>query len=153
MEVVLLKQDDLIKAQLVCMGWRWSQAYSGGHVAGELVMSTLANRTRCGWGSWLQVIDSVPKYMAENELPPLSFPSVWEPAFVKLLHSVDGIYDGSVPDKSKGALYWGELNKIERPWFKALIAATNPTIIEDGSGVELRQHPIVANINSLTFFR
>ena len=148
----MLKQDDFCRAQLVCMGWRWGRL-QGGHQAGEMVMHALANRTRCGWGSWLQVIQNVPKYMAENEMPALEFPSIWEPSFVKLLHTVDGIYDGSVPDKSAGALYWGDLQHIERPWFKDLIQATNPPIEEDGSGVCLRTHPVVANINSLTFFR
>lgn len=148
----MLKQDSYIQAKLIEIGWRWGKP-QGGHQAGEMVMHTIANRVRCGWGSWLNVIDRIPVFMAENDMPPLEHPSIWEPAFVKLLHTVDGIYDGSVPDKSKGALYWGELSKIERPWFKALIAATNPTIPEDGSGIELRQHPAVANINSLTFFR
>lgn len=148
----MLKQDDYIKGRLVEMGWRWGKA-QGGHMAGQLVMHTIANRVRCGWGSWLQVIDKIPTFMAENEMPPLEHPSVWEPAFVKLLHTVDGVYDGSTPDLSSGALYWGDLGKIERQWFKNLIAATKPTIVEDGSGVELRQHPQVANINSLTFFQ
>ena len=75
-------------------------------------MHTLANRVRIGWGNYLQVIEGVPKFMAENELPDLHYPSLWEPAFVKLLHAVEGIFDGSVPDESSGALYWCDLNHI-----------------------------------------
>lgn len=149
----MLKQDDYIKGRLVEMGWRWASRYDGGYMAGQIVMSTIANRVRCGWGAWLEVIDRIPLYMAENEIPPLKHPSVWEPTFVKLLHAVDGIYDGSALDMSNGALYWGDLQHIERQWFKDLISATKPPIEEDGSGVPLRQHPQVGNINSLTFFR
>ena len=109
-------------------------------------MHVIANRVRLGWGAWLQVIDRIPLYMAEFEMPPMEHPSIWEPAFVKLLHVVEGIYDGSVPDLSKGALYFADLNHIERPWFKELISAQNP---ETG----LRQHPSVSNINGLTFFK
>lgn len=127
------------------MGWRFGQSYSGGHVAGQMVMHAIANRVRCGWASWLEVIDTIPKYMAEKDLPPLAHPSVWDAAFVKLLHVVDGVYDGSMPDITKGALYWGDLSRIERPWFKQLIAAENE---ETG----MRQHARVADMNGLSFW-
>ncbi len=141
----MLKQDDFIRAQLVSMGWRFGQSYSGGHLAGQMVMHALANRVRCGHGSWLEVIENVPKYMAENELPPLKFPSVWDPAFVKLLHSVDGVHDGSAPDLSKGGLFWSDLSRIERPWFKEMVAAENP--LTGG-----RQHNRIACMNGLNFW-
>jgi hypothetical protein len=143
----LLKQDDFIKANLVSMGWRFSQSYTDtGHIAGQMIMHTLANRVKCGWGSWLQIVDRVPAFMAEKELPKLEHPSVWDAGFIKLLHAVDGIYDGSIPDLSKGALYWCELSRIENPWFKEKIV--------DAVGVDgLRRHPIVANMNGLSFFR
>jgi hypothetical protein len=108
-------------------------------------MHALANRVRCGHGSWLEVIENVPKYMAENELPPLKFPSVWDAAFVKLLHVVDGVYDGSMPDMAKGGLYWGDLSKIERPWFKKLVSAENPI-------TGMRQYARVADLNGLSFW-
>jgi hypothetical protein len=142
----LLKIEDLQKAKLVETGWRFGQSYTGGYIAGQMAMSTLANRVRAGWGNWLEVIERVPNFMAENELPPLKFPNIWDGNFVKLLHVVDGVFDGSAVDLSKGALYWGDLARIERPWFKNLIDAVNE---ETG----LRQHPIVASMTSLTFFR
>lgn len=149
----MLTQDNYIKGRLVSIGWRFGQSYAGGHIAGEMVMHVIANRVRCGWGAWLTVIDGVPKFMAENEMPEMKHPSVWEPAFVKLLHSVDGIFDGSVPDRSKGALYWGDLARIERPWFKKnVVQAVNPIIASDGSGLQLPQHRRVADMNSLSFW-
>jgi hypothetical protein len=65
----VLKQEDFIRAGLVTMGWRFGQSY-GGHLAGQMVMHVLCNRVRNGWGSYLQVLEKVPVFMAENELPP-----------------------------------------------------------------------------------
>lgn len=141
----MLTQDAFNKSQLVTVGWRFGQIY-GGHLAGQMVMNVIANRTRCGWGSWLDVIERIPSYMAESELPPLKFPSVWEPNFVKLLHAVDAAYDGSLQDLSKGALYWCDLNNIGRDWFLQKIVRAKK---EDGNPA----HPQVANMNSLTFFK
>jgi hypothetical protein len=141
----MLRQDDYVRAKLVEMGWRWSSAYTGGHLAGQMVMHAIANRVRAGHGTWLQVMDNLPKYMAENEMPPLVHGSIWSPEFVKLLHAVEGIHDGSAQDMTKGAFYWGDLSYIERPWFKQMMDATNE--------LGLRQHPLVANLNSLSFFR
>lgn len=148
----MLKQDDYIKGKLVEMGWRFGQSYpgAGGHIAGEMVMQTLANRVRVGWGSWLQVLDRLPNFMAENELPPLEHPSIWEPNFIKLLHVVDGVFDGSIPDKSKGALYWGDLARIERPWFLEKIVQGMTVNFE---GVEIPAHQRVACMNGLNFWK
>ena len=153
----MLQQDNFVKSQLVSYGWRYGQLYGGGHLAGTLVMQALANRVRRGFGSWLQVLESVPLYMAEHEMPPLKYPSLWEPNFVKLLHAVEGIYSGSATDMTLGAtmidnkprtggLYFGLLNKIERPWFKTqIIDAINPL-----NG--LRLHNRVADLNCLSFW-
>jgi len=146
-----LKQDDYVKGKLVEMGWRFSQSYVGaGHIAGQMIMHTLANRVRNGWGSWLQVIDRLPAFMAENELPPLEHPSIWEPTFVKLLQSVDGIFDGSIPDMAKGAQYWGDLAKIERSWFLDKIVRAEQL---DQNGCPVPVHLRVANTNGLCFWK
>jgi hypothetical protein len=142
----MLKQDDFNKAKLVELGWRFGQSYSGGHIAGQMVMSVIANRVRTGWGSWLDVISRVPVFMAENELPPLNFPSVWEGSFVKLLHAVDGVFDGSATDLSKGAIYWGDLGHIERNWFLEKIIRARKS---DGTP----EHQRVADMNSLSFWK
>ena len=154
----MLKQDFYIQSRLVSYGWRFAQYYGGGHLAGQMVMHVLANRVHQGWGSWLRVLDTIPEYMAEKELPLLVHPSIWEPAFVKLLAVVEGIYDGSISDMTKGsefpaahrgstgALYWGVLSKIERPWFKkSIIDAVNPV-------TGLRLHQRIADLNALSFW-
>lgn len=147
----MLKQDSYIQGKLVEMGWRFGQSYSGGHVAGQMVMHCIANRVHAGWGSWLHCIDTIPNFMAENELPPLVHPPVHEPAFIKLLQAVEGIYDGSVPDMTlssidrsfgkKGALYWGDLCRIEREWFLQAICRSP------------ENHDRCANVNGLNFWR
>lgn len=142
----MLKTEDFFKSHLVTLAWRFGQSYNGGYIAGQMIMSTLANRQRAGWGSWGEIIERVPNFMAENELPPLKFPNVWDGSFVKLQHVVDGVFDGSASDLSKGALYWGDLNKIERPWFR-------DKIVDAVNAEGLRQHPRVADMNSLAFFR
>jgi hypothetical protein len=155
-EVRVLTQDNYIKAKIVETAWRFLKSYVGtGHLAGQMIMHTLANRVRCGWGSWLQTLDSVPKFMAENELPPLVHPAVWDATFVKLLQTVDGIYEGSVQDMSRGALYWAELSKIERPWFRDTILHGRKFVNISNGGVEMTEvpaHPSVANTNGLTFW-
>jgi hypothetical protein len=143
----LLTTDQFIKGKIVEISWRFGSSYSGGHLAGQMVMNVLANRFRCGWGSYLSILENVPNFMAENEIPSFKLTSAWEPSFTKLLHAIEGCYAGSTQDLTKGALYFGDLNNIQRAWFKTkIIDANNPD-------TGLRQHPIVANMNSLSFFK
>jgi len=146
----MLKQDDYIKGRLVEMGWRYGQLYAGGHIAGEMVMQALMNRVRLGWGSPLQIVDRVPAFMAEAEMPKLEHPSIWEPNFVKLLHIVDGVFSNSIPDKSKGGLYFGDLAHIEQPWFLEKIVQGWQ---ENFEGVKIPAHQRVANMNGLNFWK
>lgn len=151
----MLRSDDYTKAKLVEVAWRFGQSYGGGHLAGQMVMHVIANRVRLGWGPWLRMLDRVPDYMAENSLPELVHPTtIWEPTFVKLLAAVDGIFDGSIPDMTRGAhsihksgaLYFCALNKIERPWFKHNIVDSKDPV------TGLRQHEMVWTMNSLAGF-
>jgi len=143
----MLKIDDIIKTKLVETGWRFAQSYGGNYLAGSMIMQTVANRYRLGWSpSWLVIIENIPQHMAEGEVPPMKYPGVWEGNFVKLLHAVDGIYDGSSNDLVKGALYWGDLNRIDRQWFKEKIIQARK---EDGTPL----HPRVADLNSLSFWK
>ena len=90
---------------------------------------------------YLETIEKIPVYSYINAgEEPTGYPQVWEPAFTKLLHAVDGVYDNSAPDPTNGALFWADLNKITRPWFLENI-------------VRSINHPRVADNNTLTFFR
>ena len=142
----MLKPESFVQAKLVELAWRFGSSYNSGHLAGTMVMQVFSNRQRAGFGSYLSIIENVPNFMAENEIPPFKLDSVWSPLFTKLLHAVEGIYDGSAQDLTKGALYFGDLNKIERDWFREKIIRARNT---DGTP----RHQRVADMNSLSFFK
>jgi len=114
----VLRQDDFQKSQLVLTGWRWGKQY-GGHLAACMIMSCLMNRVRLGWGTVLEVLDKIPNFAATTEMP-TGTPAIWEPGFVRLLHEVEGIYDGT-NDHSNGALYWCDTRDVSTPFFKEKI--------------------------------
>lgn len=135
----MLRQDDYQKAKLVEVGWRHGKVF-GGHLASVMIMSCLANRQRLGWGSWLDIIDGIPAKAATIEQPE-GTPSVWEPNFVRLLHEVEAIFDGS-KDYANGAVYWADTSQpITNEWFQEKILNN------------LVSHPKVADMNSLMLFR
>lgn len=136
----MLRQDDFNKSQLVLAGWRYGREY-GGPKPAQMIMGVLANRFRAGWGSWLEIVERIPIFQAEENIP-TGFPSLWAPEFVQLLHYVDGIYDGSgvnlavTPDDKQPALYWADTRRIERNWFRANVIQepfAHPRIIEFSS--------------------
>jgi hypothetical protein len=134
----MLRQDDYMKSQLVLIGWRFGKEY-GGHLAACMIMSCIMNRVRLGWGSLLEVIDRIPNFAATTEIP-TGTPHIWEPNFTRLLHEVEGIYDGT-QDYSKGALYWADTRDITTPFFKEKILS------------DLSAHPRVVDMNTLVLFR
>lgn len=102
-------------------------------------MSCLANRVKKGWGAWLDVLDSIPKYAANTDVP-TGTPAIWEPQFIHLLHDVEAIYD-STQDHAKGATYWADTRYITTPFFVNKILS-NPT-----------DHPRVVEMNTLVCFK
>jgi hypothetical protein len=90
-----------------------------------MIGSIIANRVRKGWGNWLEVIDRIPRFAAIKEMP-VVMPEVWSPLFVKFLHEVDAIYDGSKNYASfktqdgtpVDALYWCDSRFIETDYFR-----------------------------------
>jgi hypothetical protein len=136
----MLRVDDFQKSQLVLIAYKYSLMYGqGGHLLAEIIMSCIMNRVKRGWGTLLEVIDRIPMYTAENEVP-TGTPLVWEPTFLKLLHSVEGIFDGTL-DTAKGGLYWADLRKVETDFFINKILA-NP-----------EEHPRIVDMNSFAVFR
>lgn len=133
----MLRQDDYQKAKLVEAGWLYGHKY-GGHLASVMIMSCLANRQRLGWGSWLEILNSIPKYSATIEQP-TGTPVIWEPAFIRLLHEVEAVADGS-KDFSNGAVYWFDsAEPVTNPWFKEKILDEHRSRVSD--------------MNSLMFFK
>lgn len=134
----MLRQDDYQKSQLVLTMWRHGKEY-GGHLAACMIGSCIMNRVRLGWGNLLEVLDRIPNFAASTEMP-TGTPQIWEPQFIKLLHEVDGIYEGT-QDSSKGALYWADSRNITTPFFKEKILA------------EPAAHPRIVEMNTLMLFR
>lgn len=96
------------------------------------------NRVKKGWGTVLEVIDHIPNFAATTDVP-TGTPSMWEPGFIKLLHEVEGIYDGT-QDYVKEAVYWCDSRRVETPFFQNKILG-NP------------DHPRVVDMNTLSFYR
>ena len=143
----MLRQDDLCKSLLVIFAWRQGLEYGNGHIPACMIMSVLANRVRAGWGTWLEVLDSVDRYAAA----PLVYegtPDLREPGFTRLLHEVDLIYAGSKNDalafvnrtQQEPAMYWADTRRIETEFFKKKIQG-NP------------EHRIIINQNTLALYR
>lgn len=143
----MLRQDDWNKSKLVTVAWQHGKEY-GGHLASCMIMSVLANRFKSGWGSWSDIIDNIPKFSATKTMP-IGSPEIWSPEFVKLLHEVDGIFDGSTNYATSKdnvgtihkAFYWADLRFIDNEWFKERIIR------------EPELHPRICDMNSLTLFK
>ncbi len=129
--------DSFVKAMLVLSAWRYTKGY-GGHTAAVMVMHCLRNRHAAGWGTWLDVIDRMPKFSATLEIP-TGFPDQWNRDFVRLLSEVDGVMDSTSKDLSNKSLYFGDLNNVTNDWFLTSICRN-------------AEHRRVADLNSLVFW-
>lgn len=121
----MVRQDDFVKSLLVLECWRQGKDF-GNHQIPLMIMGCLANRQRLGWGSFLEILKALPKFSATLVQPNRDLvPDIWEPNFVKLLHAVDGVYEGSINDPALGGVYWADLSKgksgITNPWFQEKI--------------------------------
>ena len=121
----MLRQDDFQQSLVLLECWRQGQGF-GNHQIPSMIAGCLSNRVRLGWGSWLEVLQNLPKFSAVLEQPNRDlFPSVWEPNFVKLLHNISGIWDASIGDPALGGIYWADLSKgragVTNPWFREKI--------------------------------
>jgi hypothetical protein len=134
----MLRQDDYQKAKLVETGWRWGKQY-GGHLGACIVMSVLMNRVRAGWGTLIEVLDRIPNFAATSTMPD-GTPSIWEPNFVRLLHEVEAIYDGS-QDYANGALYWCDTRDVNTEFFQKRILQNSDI------------HPRIMEMNTLACFQ
>src|ERR1700675_1320838 len=106
---------DLIKSQLALTAWRFGREY-GGHAASLLIAQVIATRVKRGWGVWLDVIASIPKYSATLEQP-TGFPTAWDRDFLRVLSEIDRVFDGTAKDATNEALFWCDLNKVDSEWF------------------------------------
>jgi hypothetical protein len=104
-----------------------------------MIMDTIMNRVRAGWGSVPEVIHKFYE-TAANPTPEYEVPQIWSPEFVRLLHEVEASFDGS-KDTSKGALHFCDTAAPISEWFK--------THILD----EREKHPCIGDMNSFRLYR
>jgi hypothetical protein len=120
------------------VGYQYGKEY-GGHLAACMIMSCIANRVRLGWSpNLITAIANIPKFAATTDLPPYEIPSMWDPAFIRLLSEVGAIAEG-LKDHANGATYWCDTRRIDTPFFVDKILK-DPT------------HRRVAEMNSLACF-
>lgn len=137
--------ENYIKAQLV--RFAVDEAYHMGGVEPTLaVAQVIANRVAAGWcgGDWLKVLESAYEYVGTLHPSPKVEPR--DLTFRRILQSIDDVYYGIADDSNvnndqeQKSLYYAQLNKINREWFK-----TN--ILED-----LTNHPMIAKVGQFNFF-
>ena len=114
------RYESVIKSVLALTAWRYGKDYSTPGMV--MIAQTIANRHRAGQGTFFQVIERIPKYAATITQPPMEYPAAWDREFLRLLPEIDGIVDGTAKDTTNGALYWGELNKVDNDWFLSFVA-------------------------------
>lgn len=133
--------ENFIKAQLAAFVHR-EAAFHGGIDNMLAVAFVIRNRVRAGWmgGSWMGVIQSAETYSATIYTPTAL--DLREFHFRLLMQQIDDIYSGLMPDRmTDGALFYAELNRVEREWFKQNILA------------HLDEHPRVATVGNVSFFK
>jgi hypothetical protein len=91
---------------LICLTV-WRLAGTDGLDCMLAVGCCLANRVKLEKLSWLAVV--------EEATIPGSFPDSREPLFVKLLQSIDLIYEGKAKDASNGGIKWADLSQEPAP--------------------------------------
>ena len=136
----MLRQDDVVRTLVVLECWRQGKDFGSSQVP-LMIMGCLANRVRLGWSNWFETLKNIPKYSALLKQPNRDiFPDLWEPNFIRLLQSVEGVMEGSMIDPACGGVFWADLRHIDNPWFLA-------KVLND----PLRSP--CANLNSFTIFK
>lgn len=138
-----MRQDDFCRSMVVLEAWRWGKDY--GNQPCQMVAGCLMNRVRLGWGSPLDVLQRLPRFAPTLELPNRdAWPDIWSPEFIKLLHTIPLIVEGSMADPACGGLYWADLSK-------GRTGVTNPWFIEKVLDSPLRS--VCCNMNAFTVWR
>jgi hypothetical protein len=133
--------EQFIKAHLAALCHR-EAAHHGGHDNMLAVAFVFRNRHRAGWhgGNWMELLAYCNEYAAT--IYPPSVPDLRDINFRMLLQQIDDVFSGLAPDKyTEGALYYAELNRVERPWFRTDVLS------------DPERHPRVATVGNVSLFR
>jgi hypothetical protein len=163
--------SDFVVSQLCLLSWREGNRLAKGNRDAMLgIAHCTHNRIMAGWnsGDWLKTIADFPLHSANmiDELDFKSLPELRDPDFNWLVPQVERIYSGSLrdsvtsspsiafampradalgkrpmPEPTRSALFWADLNNVSRPWFRDNILSS---AVRD-------QHPILSHSLPLTF--
>jgi hypothetical protein len=138
--------ENYIKAKIVDLAVE--DAYHHGGIDGMLaVAQVLANRVKAGWGEWNVVLRTAKNFRGTTPEPVEIDPR--DIGFRRILSAIDDIYNGVADDSNVNvtddrgeiaALYYAELNRIDRQWFI------------DNVTTQLDRHPRIATVGPLSFF-
>lgn len=134
--------QDVVKVQLGMIAWREAVRFGGVNnmIAVALVVR---NRVNAGWhgADWLAVIANHDKYAATSCPEGKPFPDFNSVDVRDLFAHIDEIYSGTFQDTmTDEALYYCETNRVESSWFLESISRNS-------------EHPIVATVGPVTFFK
>lgn len=145
-----ISQNENITAQdfekaIVCLcGWREDrEELSTGMLA---IVSVITNRSKAGWFGGNQYSNVVAKdqfsSMTIPDDPQLNkYPQEDDVEFGKVLANIDRVYDGTIQDRTNGALYYANLKYVTSGWFLDNIVRN------------VKEHPVCASIGRTTFFK
>ncbi|MCU1305162.1 MAG: hypothetical protein JWQ87_5446 [Candidatus Sulfotelmatobacter sp.] len=161
--------SDFVVSQLCLVSWREAQRLAPGNRDAMIgIAHCIHNRIVAGWhsGDWLKVISEYPLHSADliEDIDFRSLPELRDPNFNWLVPQVERLYSGTLRDTvtaspsiafampradalgkraiappPHGALFWCDLNRVTRKWFKDNILAVRD------------QHPILSHSFPLTF--
>lgn len=143
----IMTTDNFLKAELALFVWQNAHEYGG--IDNMLALAfVLRNRVKQGWngGDWSQVIAEAPSKAGDATIKG-GYPDVRDTVVRMLLSRIDGVFNDSERDvytvdhEGRGALYYTDLANTTNPWFKANILQ------------KLENHPIVAKVGPVSFFR
>jgi hypothetical protein len=106
------------------------------------VAFVMKNRVEAGWygGDWMPVLEQA-KERAGTTYPTIAV-NLRDPSIRQLLQRIDDIYDGSEDfDLTDKALFYCELHRVDGQWFKQNVLKNR------------EEHPMVATVGPVTFFR
>ena len=136
-----MNNETFIKAQLAALAIQEGARHGGVHnmVAVAFVMR---NRVDAGWygGEWMDVIERAGDRV--GTFYPLQPINLRDSSVKAFLQRVDDIYDGSEEDEmTAGALFYCELHRVDREWFKQ-------NVLKDRA-----EHPMTGSVGQVSFFR
>ncbi len=135
-----MNADNYIKGQLAALAIR--DGFHHGGVENMLaVANVIRNRVAQGWsgGDWMDVLDAEDAYIGTEYAPEKT--KLRDMNVRVFLQRLDDVYTGSEEDNTEGAVFYCELHKVTRQWFRENVLQRRA------------DHPMVAQVGQVAFFK